>query len=220
MDRGAWQATVYRVAKSQTRLSDWQWHFFTKEWPYFTLFTWFSLVGFLGISHLCSSSDGKDSACNAGDLDLIPALGRSPGEGNGNPLQYSCLENPMDKGAWWATESQRVGPDWVTSTHTFCNLDITKAGDWPILLITTSLPLAFHVPQMVKNLSAMQKGHTESDTTERLHFHFSLSCTGEGNGNPLQCSCLENPRDGGAWWAAVYGVPDSRTWLKWLSSSI
>ena len=49
-------------------------------------------------------------------------------------------------------------------------------------------------------------GHEESDTTERLHFHFSLSCTGEGNGNPLQCSCLENPRDGGAWWAAVYGV--------------
>ena len=55
--------------------------------------------------------------------------------------------------------------------------------------------------------------------TERLHFHFSLSCIGEGNGNPLQCSCLENPRDGGAWWAAVYGVAQSRTWLKWLSSS-
>ena len=49
-------------------------------------------------------------------------------------------------------------------------------------------------------------GRTESDTTERLHFHFSLSCTGEGNGNPLQCSCLENPRDRGAWWTAVYGV--------------
>ena len=47
---------------------------------------------------------------------------------------------------------------------------------------------------------------------------FSLSCTGEGNGNPLQCSCLESPRDGGAWWAAVYGVAQSRTWLKWLSS--
>ena len=45
-------------------------------------------------------------------------------------------------------------------------------------------------------------------TTERLHFHFSLSCIGEGNGNPLQCSCLENPRDGGAWWAAVYGIDD------------
>ena len=54
--------------------------------------------------------------------------------------------------------------------------------------------------------------------TERLQFHFSLSCIGEGNGNPFQCSCLENPRDGGAWWAAVYGVAQSRTRLKWLSS--
>ena len=49
-------------------------------------------------------------------------------------------------------------------------------------------------------------GHLELDTTERLHLHFSLSCTGEGKGNPLQCSCLENPRGGGAWWAAIYGV--------------
>ena len=57
-----------------------------------------------------------------------------------------------------------------------------------------------------------------SDTTERHHFHFSLSGIGEGNGNPLQYSCLENPRDGGAWWAAIYGVAQSPTWLKWLSS--
>ena len=55
--------------------------------------------------------------------------------------------------------------------------------------------------------------------TERLHFHFSLSCIGEGNGNPIQCSCLENPRDGGGWWAAVSGVAPSRTRLKQLSSS-
>ena len=54
-------------------------------------------------------------------------------------------------------------------------------------------------------------GRWGSDTTERLHFHFSLSCIGEGNGNPLQCSCLENPRDGGSWWAAVYGIAQSRT---------
>ena len=63
------------------------------------------------------------------------------------------------------------------------------------------------------------RGREESDMTERLHFHFSLWCIGEGNGNPLQCSCLENPMDGGAWWAAVYGVAQSRTGLKRLSSS-
>ena len=62
-------------------------------------------------------------------------------------------------------------------------------------------------------------GRWGSDTTEWLYFHFSLLCIGEGNGNPLQCSCLENPRDGGAWWAAVYGVTQSRTRLKWLTSS-
>ena len=62
-------------------------------------------------------------------------------------------------------------------------------------------------------------GHTESDTTERLHFHFSFLCTGEGNGNPLQCSCLENPRDGGAWWAAICGATQSRIRLQQLSSS-
>ena len=62
-------------------------------------------------------------------------------------------------------------------------------------------------------------GRKELNTTERLHFHFSLSYIGEGNGNPLQCSCLENPRDGGAWWAAVYGVAQSLTWLMRLSSS-
>ena len=62
-------------------------------------------------------------------------------------------------------------------------------------------------------------GLKESDTTEQLHFHFSLSCIGEGNGNPLQYYCLENPRDRGAWWAAVYGVSQSRTRLMQLSSS-
>ena len=60
-------------------------------------------------------------------------------------------------------------------------------------------------------------GHKESDTTEGLHFHFSH--IGEGTGNPLQCSCLENPRDGGAWWAAIYGVTQSQTQLRRLSSS-
>ena len=62
-------------------------------------------------------------------------------------------------------------------------------------------------------------GREESDTTEQLHFHFSISCIGEGNGNPLWCSCLKNPRDRRAWWAAVDGVSQSRTRLKQLSSS-
>ena len=61
--------------------------------------------------------------------------------------------------------------------------------------------------------------HGVSKSRTRLSFHFLLSCIGEGNGNPLQCSCLENPREGGAWWAAVYGVAQSQTWLKRLSSS-
>ena len=62
-------------------------------------------------------------------------------------------------------------------------------------------------------------GCWELDMTQWLHFDFSLSCFGEGNGNPLQCSCLENPRDSGAWWAAVYGCAQSWTRLKRLSSS-
>ena len=62
-------------------------------------------------------------------------------------------------------------------------------------------------------------GREESDMTEWLHFDFSLSCIGAGNGNPFQCSCLENPRDGGAWWAAIYGVAETRKRLKQLSSS-
>ena len=79
--------------------------------------------------------------------------------------------------------------------------------------------LAWKIPWMEEPGGLQSMGSLESDTTERLHFHFSLSCTGEGNGNPLQCSCLENPRDGGAWEAAIYGVTQSQTRLKQLSSS-
>ena len=82
-----------------------------------------------------------------------------------------------------------------------------------------SSPLAWKILWMEEPGRLQFMGHEESDTTEQLHFHFSLSCIGEGNGNPLQCSCLENPRDRGAWWAAVYGVAQSQTRLKRLSSS-
>ena len=77
------------------------------------------------------------------------------------------------------------------------------------------LPGKFHGRRSLVDCSP--GGCEEWDTTERLHFDFSLSCIGEGNGNPLQCSCLENPRDGGAWWAAVHGVAQSRIRLKRLS---
>ena len=77
-----------------------------------------------------------------------------------------------------------------------------------------SSTLAWKIPWTESLVGCSPWGREESDTTERLPFHFSFSCIGEGNGNPLQCSCLGNPRDGGAWWAAVYGVTQSRTRLK------
>ena len=77
-----------------------------------------------------------------------------------------------------------------------------------------SSTLAWKIPWTEEPGGLQSMGSLESDTTEGLHFHFSLSCNGEGNGNPLQCSCLEKPRDGEAQWAAVYGVAQSRTRLK------
>ena len=82
-----------------------------------------------------------------------------------------------------------------------------------------SSTLAWKIPGMeepgrLQSMGSLRVGHYESVATERLHFHFSLSCIGEGNGNPLQCSCLEDPRDGRGWWAAVYGVAQSRTRLN------
>ena len=83
-----------------------------------------------------------------------------------------------------------------------------------------SSTLAWKIPWMEEPGGLQSMGSWRVvDMTEQLHFHFSLSCTGEGNGNPLQCSCLENPRDGGAWWAAIYGVAQNWTRLKRLSSS-
>ena len=130
---------------------------------------------------------------------------------SGDPLQYSCLENPMDAGAWWAAVHGVAKSRTRLSHFTFT--------DWrrqwhptPVLL-----PGKSHGCRSLVGCSPW--GCWELDMTERLHFHFSLSHIGEGNGNPLQCSCLENPKDGGAWWAAVYGVAQGRTRLKRLSSS-
>ena len=94
----------------------------------------------------------------------------------------------------------------------------------PMDCSTTGLPVYHQLPEFTQTpvllpgkshgrrslVGCSPWGHEELDTTRRLHFHFSLSCIREGNGNPLQCSCLENPRDGGAWWAAAYGVAQSR----------
>ena len=77
-----------------------------------------------------------------------------------------------------------------------------------------SSTLAWKIPWTEEPGGLQSQGREKSDMTERLHFHFSLSCTGEGNGNPLQCSCLENPRDNGAWWVTVHGVEKSWTLLS------
>ena len=82
-----------------------------------------------------------------------------------------------------------------------------------------SSSLAWKIPWTEEPGRLQSMGSLRVDTTEQLHFHFSLSCIGEGNGNPLQCSCLVNPRDRGAWWAAIYGAAQSRTRLTQLSSS-
>ena len=139
------------------------------------------------------------------------------GEGNGNPLQCSCLENPKDVEAWWAalygvTQSRPQLKRLSSRSSSMSNSWRRQWHPTPVLL-----PGKSHGLRSLVGCSPW--GHYESDMTEWLHFHFSLSRIGEGNGNPLQCSCLENPRDGEAWWAALYGVTQSQTQLKWLSSS-
>ena len=116
-----------------------------------------------------------------------------------------------------ASERERVNNWHVGQASLFslasCRVRAQKA------MVPDSSTLAWKIPWMEEPGRLQSMGLEESDTTERLHFHFSLSCIGEGNGNRLQYFCLENPRDGGAWWAAVYGVAQSRTQLMRLSSS-
>ena len=139
-------------------------------------------------------------------------LGRSPGGGNGNPLQYSCLENSMNRGGWRATipvvANSAAWPNTHTSLLLFC-IAYTMAPHSSTL--AWKLPWT-EEPGRLQSMGLLRVGHDWATS-------LSLSCIGEGNGNPVQCSCLENPWDGGAWWAAVSGVAQSWTQLKQLSSS-
>ena len=104
-----------------------------------------------------------------------------------------------------------------------CFLHVTKPSwcSWLFCILSTlhSTTLAWKIPWTEESVGCSPWGRKELDTTELLQFHFSLSCTGEGNGNPLQCFCVENPRDGGAQWAAIYEVAQNWTRLKRPSSS-
>ena len=108
----------------------------------------------------------------------------------------------------------KASPDSHFAFLHFFSVGMEKAMATHSSTLTWKIPWT-EEPGGLQSMASRRVGHDWA--TERLHF--SLSCIGEGNGNPFQCSCLENPRDGGAWWAAIYWVAQSRTWLKWLSSS-
>ena len=154
---------------------------------------------------------GKEPICQCRDLSSIPGLGRPPGGGHGDPLQYSCLENSMNRGAWWsavhgvATSQTRLSD--FTFTFHFHALEKEMA--------THSSVLAWRIPGTGEpgGLPSMGSHRVRHDLTW-LRSSSSMHLYGEGNGNPLQYSCLENLMDGGAWWAAVHGVRRSQTRLS------
>ena len=210
------------------------------------------------------------NAADIRDVGLIPESRRSPGGGHGNPLQYSCLDSPMDRGAWWTTvhrvTKSRTWLKWL-NMHEYINvyymwyilyifqpiwnkkslkkwmnpcLTAKEKIEWGRsgLLIMNALTFLYltkcciqrrwwhPTPVLLPGKSHGRRslvGCSQSMGSLRVRHNwatsFSLSCFREGNGNPLQCSCLENLRDRGAWWAAVYGVTQIWTRLKWLSSS-
>ena len=251
----------------------------------------FDLGGGLGFP---GGSDGKESAYNAGGWASIPGSGRSSGEGNGNPLQYSCLENSMDRGHWWATVHvvtkllllscfscvQLCNPidgsppdspipgilqartlEWVA-------ISFSKAGKWKVKVKSLSRVRLFATPWTATYQAPPSMGFSRQEywsglplpSPQRVRHNWAINifmnvftlekfnklniyggfpggsevkasaCNvgdlglipglgrspGEGNSNPFQYSCLENPMDGGAWWATVHGVAKSQTQFERL----
>ena len=131
------------------------------------------------------------------------------------------LQGSLRVGYIWASQVVLVVRNSAANARDMREVDLVPGSGRPLEegMATHSNILLWRIPWTEEPGGLQSMESLESDTTERLQFHFSLSYIGEGNGNPLQCSCLENPRDGEAWWAAVYGVAQSRTRLKRLSSS-
>ena len=131
-------------------------------------------------------------------------------------LENLAMATGLEKGQFSLQSQRKAMPmNAQTTTQLHSSHMLAWRRQWhptPVLL-----PGKFHGQRSLVGCTPW--GREESDTTERLHFPFSLSCIREGNGNPLQCSCLENPRDWGVWCTPVYAVIQRLTWLKWLSSS-
>ena len=134
------------------------------------------------------------------------------------PLTHPHI--PADLSSWDSSAGSSHNPCQTAGAHH--PHTVQRSVSWFSIFFQISLKIRLSMPGKSHGQGSLVGcspwGREESDTTEQLHFHFSLSCIGEGNGNPLQCSCLENPRDGGAWWAAVYGVTQSWIRLRRLSS--
>ena len=207
------------VAKSQTKLSNWT----TTE--VFNLCDTIKLNTNVNVSYYINVGD------NNGTSPPTINCARHPCIPNLSDLNFQKLSLGYSKG--WEIQPFAL---WLSSKSPIFSLTPHRGHQrWlqpPILKVTriSQLPRRRQrrpTPVLLPGKSHGRRspvgcspwGLEKSDTTERLHFHFSLSCIGEGNGSPLQCSCLENPRDGRAWWAAVCGVAQSRTRLKRLSSS-
>ena len=148
--------------------------------------SWVQILSLQIISLFPCGSVGKESACSAGDAGSVPGLGRAPGEGNDYLLHYSCLENSMNRGTWQAI-FHGITKSW------------TRLSDW-----TESMGFT----------GGLDSKESACNAGDLCSIPGSGKSPGEGNGNPLQYSCLENPMDRGAWRVTVRGVANSQTWLN------